>query len=106
MKTRNPCLDELPAALLERMAGALKVLAHPHRLKIVEILQREKEAPVYLIAERLRLPQATISQHLNHMRRVGLLHAARRGKQVWYGISDSSSLTILDCIRKKRAEGV
>jgi DNA-binding transcriptional ArsR family regulator len=101
MKTHNPCLAELPVELLERMAGALKILAHVQRLKIVEILQREGDAPVHVIMGRLQLPQATISQHLNQMRRAGLVRAMRRGKEVWYGIADPSALTILDCIRKK-----
>lgn len=87
--------------LLERMAGALKILAHVHRLKLVEILQREGEAPVHVLMERIGLPQATISQHLNQMRRAGLVRALRRGKEVWYSIADPSALTILDCIRKK-----
>ncbi len=87
--------------LLERMAGALKILAHVQRLKLVEILQREGEAPVHVLMERVGLPQATISQHLNQMRRAGLVRAVRRGKEVWYSISDPSALTILDCIRKK-----
>jgi len=105
MKTKNSSLEELPVAFLERMAGVLKILAHPHRLKIVEVLQAEEEAPVQVVVARLRLPQATVSQHLNQMRRAGLLHAVRRGKQVWYTIADSSSLTILDCIRRKREAG-
>jgi ArsR family transcriptional regulator len=88
--------------LLERMAGALRVLAHPCRLKMVELIQREGAAPVHLITDRLHLPQATISQHLNQMRRAGLLQASRRGKEVWYGIADPSALTILECIRRKQ----
>ncbi len=101
MKTLNPCSGELSVELLERMAGALKILAHVHRLKLVEILQREGEAPVHVLMERIGLPQATISQHLNQMRRAGLVRALRRGKEVWYSIADPSALTILDCIRKK-----
>lgn len=101
MKSLNPCLGELSVELLERMAGALKILAHVQRLKLVEILQREGEAPVHVLMERVGLPQATISQHLNQMRRAGLVRAVRRGKEVWYSISDPSALTILDCIRKK-----
>lgn len=101
MKTHEPCLSEIPMELLERMAGALKVLAHPCRLKIVELLQREGDAPVHQIMHRINLPQATISQHLNQMRRAGLVKATRRGKEVWYGIADPSALTILDCIRRK-----
>ena len=104
MKTNEDCGCELPMDLLERMAGALKVLAHPCRLKMVELLQREGDAPVHVIMARLKLPQATISQHLNQMRRAGLVHGARRGKEVWYGIADPSALTILDCIRRKQAD--
>ncbi len=102
MKARKPCLGEVPVELLERMSGTLRVLAHPQRLKIVDVLQAETEAPVHRIVARLDLPQAAISQHLNHMRRAGLLKAVRRGKEVWYGIAEPSALIILDCIRKKQ----
>jgi ArsR family transcriptional regulator len=105
MKTNEACFTELSMDLLERMAGALKILAHPCRLKLAEILQREGEAPVHVIIMRLQLPQATISQHLNQMRRAGLVKADRRGKEVWYSIADPSALTILDCIRKKQGAG-
>jgi DNA-binding transcriptional ArsR family regulator len=105
MKATEPCLTELSMELLERMAGALKILAHPCRLKLAEILQREGEAPVHMIMTRLKLPQATISQHLNQMRRAELVKASRRGKEVWYSIADPSALTILDCIRRKQDGG-
>ena len=106
MKTNEACISELSMELLERMAGALKILAHPCRLKLIEVLQREGDLPVHLIMARLQLPQATISQHLNQMRRGGLVRAVRKGKEVWYGISDPSALTILDCIRKKQGGGI
>ncbi len=102
MKTNDACLPELSMDLLERMAGALKILAHPCRLKLAEVLQREGAVPVHVIITRLKLPQATISQHLNQMRRAGLVKADRRGKEVWYSIADPSALTILDCIRRKQ----
>jgi DNA-binding transcriptional ArsR family regulator len=92
----------LPVDLLERMAEVLKLLAHVHRLQIVEMLERTDGAPVFEIMERLHLPQAATSQHLNAMKRVGLLRADRRGKEVWYSIADPRALTILNCIRKKK----
>lgn len=101
MKPSSPGAGELSVELLERMAGTLKILAHANRLKLVEILQREGEAPVHVLMECIGLPQATISQHLNQMRRAGLVRAMRRGKEVWYSLADPSALTILDCIRKK-----
>lgn len=91
----------LPVDLLERMAEMLKLLAHTHRLRIVEVLEHSDGAPVYEITRKLGLPQAVISQHLNAMKRVGLLNADRRGKEVWYSIADPRALTILDCIRNK-----
>jgi len=104
MKSSDLSLSEIPLDVLEQMASSLKVLAHPCRLKVVEILQKHGEAPVHFIMAKIRLPQATMSQHLNQMRRAGLVKASRRGKEVWYSIADSSSLTVLDCIRKKQEE--
>ena len=104
MKTkRNPCGPGLAIEDLERMAQVLKLLAHPHRLKIIEILEATEEAPVHDIVERLALPQAASSQHLNQMRRVGLVAAERRGKEVWYRIADRRSISILNCIRKGKS---
>lgn len=103
MKKRTSYDEELPVELLERMAETLRVLAHAHRLKIIEVLKAEKEAPVHIIVDRLGLPQAAVSQHLNNMKRARLVKAERRGREVWYGIAEPSSLTILECIRKKRA---
>ncbi len=94
----------LPIELLERMADMLRLLAHAHRLQVVELLERKGSQPVFAITEHLGLSQAVVSQHLNAMRRVGLLQAERRGKEVWYSIADPRALTILDCIRKKQTE--
>jgi DNA-binding transcriptional ArsR family regulator len=101
MKTQSLCKTDLSHEVLARMAQVLKLLAHPHRLKIIEILEGEDEAPVHVVVERLGLPQGATSQHLNQMRRANLISAERRGKEVWYRIADRRSLTILNCIRGK-----
>jgi DNA-binding transcriptional ArsR family regulator len=100
----RPCLEApLSVELLERMAAVLKLLAHPQRLKIIEILERDTALPVFELMQQLDLPQAATSHHLNAMKRVGLLTAERRGKEVWYSIADPRALTILSCIRQKGA---
>jgi len=96
--------QELPIALLERMAMVLRVLAHPQRLKMIELLETEGSAPVSFIQSALKLPQAVTSQHLGHMKKVGLVTSSRRGKEVWYSVDDTRALTILDCIRKNNAK--
>lgn len=93
----------LSLELLDRVATMLKLLAHPHRLKVIEYLEyKEGGAPVMDIQTHVDLPHAATSQHLNQMKRVGLLKSERRGKEVWYAINDPRALTILGCIRKQQ----
>ena len=101
MKTKKAGKCEgMPMELLTRMAEGLKLLAHPQRLKIIEIIDLNGGAPVHVISEGSCLPPAATSQHLNQMKRVGLITSERRGKEVWYSIHDPRALTILGCIRK------
>lgn len=93
---------ELSVDLLERAAQTLKLLAHPVRLRIVDLLEgRSGGLPVHGITERVGLGQAATSQHLNQMRRMGLVRAVRHGREVWYEIADETALTVLGCIRRK-----
>ncbi|MFH0909261.1 MAG: metalloregulator ArsR/SmtB family transcription factor [bacterium] len=94
-------LEALPVELLERVAAILRLLAHPQRLRLVEFLEGRKEAPVYEIMAHLGISQAVTSQHLNQMKRLGLVRSSRRGREVWYGIADPRCLRILNCIRRK-----
>ena len=94
---------ELTIEYLDRVARMLKLLAHPHRLKIVEALDDLGASPVHVLMERLELPQAPTSQHLNLMRRAGLVEAQRKGREIWYDIADRRCLNILNCIRSKRS---
>ena len=100
MKTSNNCIRQgkLNAESLQTAAETLKILAHPQRLRLIELLEREQEMPVHLLVEETNFPQAVISQHLNRMRRSGLLNAERRGKEMWYSITDPRALSILNCI--------
>lgn len=94
---------ELTIEYLGRVARLLKLLAHPHRLKIVEALEQIGAAPVFVLMDKLGLPQAATSQHLNLMRSAGLVEAHRRGREVWYDIADRRCLGVLNCIREKRS---
>ncbi|NCD22208.1 MAG: ArsR family transcriptional regulator [Spartobacteria bacterium] len=103
VKAKNqPCPQDLSIADLARMAKVLKLLAHPYRLKIVDVLESEDSAPVHGLMDRLDLPQAAVSGHLKKMLRAGLVAAERRGKEVWYSLGDRRSLTILNCMRAKK----
>jgi DNA-binding transcriptional ArsR family regulator len=107
MKKAHPCIRQgkLKVKVLERAAETLKMLAHPQRLRIIEILEREQEVPVYALIEETGFPQAVVSQHLNQMRRIGLLTSRRQGKEMWYSITDPRALSILNCICTHCSEG-
>ena len=98
----QPCPQNLSIADLARMAKVLKLLAHPYRLKIIDLLESRESAPVHALVERLALPQAVVSNHLKKMLRIGLVECQRRGKEVWYSVGDRRSLTILNCMRAKK----
>ncbi len=100
MNSEKNCIRQrrLKVEALERAAQTLKMLAHPQRLRIIELLERDREVPVYTLIEATGFPQAVVSQHLNLMRRVGLLTARRQGKEMWYSITDPRALSILNCI--------
>ncbi len=68
---------------LAEFAGAL---AHPARIAIIKLLQEHGELPCGQIVEALPLAQATVSQHLKALSRVGLLQLRHCGKRVCYSI--------------------
>jgi ArsR family transcriptional regulator len=85
-------------AVLQRAAEIIKLLGHPERLKIVEVLE-EDEATVTDIQEALGLPQAIVSQHLAKMRGADIVAARRDGVHVYYRIKEAKVPHILRCIR-------
>lgn len=95
-------LEPIPDAALERAAAALRVLAHPARLRLVELLLAGDHT-VGELAEHAGLTQSSCSQHLNQMAAHGLLERERDGRAVRYRVVDESALRVIDCIRKHGA---
>jgi ArsR family transcriptional regulator len=76
-------LDEHSAA---RLAGLLRVLADPGRLRIISLIhsQPTHEACVCHLTDSLDLSQPTVSHHLRVLFEAGLLERERRGNWVYY----------------------
>ena len=53
-----------------------------------------------MLADRIRLSVANASQHLQHMRRGGLVAARRDGKFVFYRLADDAVLTLVASLRR------
>lgn len=92
-------VKHIPMRALENIALALRVLAHPIRLRIVELLETS-DLSVGELAEQLDVPQSACSQHLNLMRAHGLLSSRREGKTVYYQVAHPAARNILQCIRQ------
>lgn len=92
--------ETIPDEMLRRHADCLKVLAHPHRLRIIDILS-DRRITVTDLAGELDIPRNATSQHLKLMQAHGLLLREREGKTVFYRVADANALVILDCIRAK-----
>jgi ArsR family transcriptional regulator len=89
----------LDSEVLERASSTYKVLSHPVRLRIIELLQRE-ELAVCELAAKLDLPQATLSQHLNRMRSCGVVAGERKGQRMFYSVVSMQANAMIDCLRE------
>jgi DNA-binding transcriptional ArsR family regulator len=92
-------LNFLPAKLLDASAECLKIMAHPVRLRIVEILM-QGEFPVYQIAELCGTSPDQTCEHLRLMKGNGLLTSERKGRTVYYKIKSPRLPGLIECIRK------
>ena len=80
------------------VAEVLKIIAHPCRLHIIELLEGG-EMQVKYIQDRLHCKQSVTSQHLTKMKNKGVLKARRCAKTVFYSIENFEILKIIKCLR-------
>lgn len=86
--------DSPKRLLFRQFAAVAKAVAHEHRLELLEALA-QGERSVETLAGRSGLSIANASQHLQQMRRAGLIEARREGKFVYYRLSDSVVLDLV-----------
>jgi ArsR family transcriptional regulator, zinc-responsive transcriptional repressor len=82
---------------LSEAAECLKTLAHPHRLRMVQMMLRD-EYPVGELAEACGIPSHMASEHLGKMKDRGLLHSERRGRQMFYRVAEPHLESIMACV--------
>jgi ArsR family transcriptional regulator len=85
------------AALLEEYALVARALSAPARLMILESLA-QGERRVEGLAEKAGLSLANVSQHLQQLRRAGLVVSRRDGKAVIYRLTDDKTLSLMGLI--------
>ncbi len=69
------------------LADVAKSLSHPARIKILKMLNEMNSCMVGGLVEKLPLAQATVSQHLKELKRVGLIDGEIDGPKVCYCVN-------------------
>jgi len=96
MTTVEPRIDPM---VLERAARVIRVLGHPLRLRILELLE-VGERNVADLQDELDASQAVISQQLAILRAEDVVAPRREGPRVYYRIIEPKVAHILHCIRQ------
>ena len=91
---------QLSSEKLQIAARLLKVLAHPVKLEILQILGKNDRMDVSSLCELIGsgCEISMMSHHLAKMKDNGILKSEKIGKQVFYSIADVSLLKLLVCL--------
>src|ERR1700704_2786570 len=79
-------------------ANLFRVLGHPARVRILELLH-EDELSVGALQAALELDSGGTSQHLAALRRIGLVESRREGTSVYYRVDDENVFALLEAGR-------
>ncbi len=74
--------------LIIEMNDVYKALADPNRRRILQLL-RHGDKTVGEIGTELKVTGATLSHHLDILKRADLIQSRREGKFIWYSIHTS-----------------
>jgi ArsR family transcriptional regulator len=76
-------------------ANLFRVLGHPARVRILELLQ-DGERAVGSLQKELGLDSGGTSQHLAALRRIGVVESRREGTSVYYRVDDPRVFELLE----------
>ena len=86
------------------LSQTFAALADPNRQKILKCL-RKKELPVSEIAKDLDITLATLSHHLDILRRDDLVSSRREGRQIFYELNLSVAEEAMEALAKLFRKG-
>jgi len=75
-----------------------KAIAHPHRMKVLDLL-RSGERCVCELAPEAGITESNMSQHLAILRRAGLVDTRREGHAIFYRVRDPRIFKVIDQMR-------
>lgn len=81
--------------IYQKQAALLKLMAHPMRLQILDVLRSGDECVCHLSAA-LDKPQPYISQQLAILRNGGVIVDAREGTNIFYHLADAHVARVVE----------
>lgn len=85
---------------LGQAAECLRTLAHPARLRMVQMMLHSRYT-VGELAEVCEIPSHMASEHLRLMQRCGLLTNQREGRKIYYQVGDLHLKDMMKCIEAR-----
>lgn len=86
-------------AVYQMKAEFFRVLGHPVRVRILELL-KDGERTVGDLQQELQMDSSGTSQHLGVLRKHGILEGRRVGTSVYYGVRDTRIFELLTVARE------
>ncbi len=97
---KKPSLHLTNLEAMGQAAECLRVLAHPHRLRMIQMLLAG-DYTVGELAEACGLPSAMASEHLRLLQRCGFLQSEKNGRKVFYRVTEPHLKNILRCVEER-----
>jgi ArsR family transcriptional regulator, zinc-responsive transcriptional repressor len=88
---------------LHEAAECLRTLAHPVRLRMVQLML-QGEYTVGELAQACDIPSHMASEHLRMMQHCGFLTRRQNGRQTYYQVVEPSLEKIMKCIENRFGE--
>lgn len=92
-------LSQSQRPLYEVKANLFKGLAHPYRIRLLELLADAEEVSVAALQAETELEASHLSQHLSVLRRHHLVVSERRASHVYYRLADPQIRQLLAVAR-------
>jgi ArsR family transcriptional regulator len=90
--------------LFERKAELFRTLAHPGRIRILEVLVERGEQSVGQLQPQVGLESSHLSQQLAVLRRAGLVAPRREGSSVHYSLTSPVTAELMQVARRLLTE--
>lgn len=97
MPADNAEFSLLELDVLSQAAERLRTIAHPHRLRMIQMLLHTRYT-VGELADACGIKSHMASEHLRLMQRCGLLTFERDGRKTYYSICEPQLERIMECI--------